>query len=146
MARQIKQHPDVVYTDLVDGAVLLHLETRTYYSLNEVGAAIWRLLDSAESREDLAQRLTAEYEVEKGQAESSVSEFIQELERDQLVLPDQEGPETQATAEHRHDGSAGAETPSAKKKPFTKPEVIKHDEPLHEVVMNPFDPQLPLAE
>ena len=142
MARQIKQHPDVVYTDLVDGAVLLHLETRTYYSLNEVGAAIWRLLDSAESREDLTQRLTAEYEVEKGQLESSVSEFIRELECDQLVLLDQEGPETQA--EHRHDRSA--EAPPAKKKPFAKPELIKHDEPLHEVVMNPFDPQLPLAE
>lgn len=145
MTRQIK-HPDVVYTDLVDGAVLLHLETRTYYSLNEVGAAIWRLLDSAESREDLIQGLTAEYEVEKGRAESSVSEFIKELERDQLVLPDQGGQEVQAMAEHRRDGPTGAETPPAKKKPFAKPELIKHDEPLHEVVMNPFDPQLPLAE
>jgi hypothetical protein len=142
MARQI-QHPDVVYTDLVDGAVLLHLETKLYYSLNEVGATIWQLLDSAESREDLVQRLTAEYEVEKGRAESSVSEFILELEREQLVLPDQEGPEAQT--ERRDEGSAGAETPPAKK-PFARPELIKHDEPLHEVVMNPFDPQLPLAE
>ncbi len=33
-----------------------------------------------------------------------------------------------------------------RKKPFVEPEVIKHDEPLHEVVINPFDPQLPLAE
>jgi hypothetical protein len=146
MAWQIKQHPEVVYTDLVDGAVLLHLETKLYYSLNEAGAAIWRLLDSTESREDLIQRLTSEYEVEDGRAESSVSEFVQELERNQLVLSDQEGPEVQSRAEQRHEGSAGAETPPAKKKPFAKPELLKHDEPLHGVVMNPFDPQLPLAE
>jgi hypothetical protein len=32
------------------------------------------------------------------------------------------------------------------RKPFVEPELIKHEEPLHEIVMNPFDPQLPLAE
>jgi hypothetical protein len=146
MAWEIKQHPEVVYTDLVDGAVLLHLETKLYYSLNEAGTAIWRLLNSTESREDLIQGLTSEYDVEKERAEASVSEFIQELERNQLVLPDQEGPEVQTTAEHRYEGSAGVETSPAKKKPFAKPELLKHDEPLHGVVMNPFDPQLPLAE
>ncbi|MBI4526602.1 MAG: hypothetical protein HY695_22610 [Deltaproteobacteria bacterium] len=35
---------------------------------------------------------------------------------------------------------------STRKKPFVEPELIKHDEPLHDVVINPFDPQLPLAE
>lgn len=35
---------------------------------------------------------------------------------------------------------------SPRKKPFAEPELIKHDEPLHDVVLNPFDPQLPLAE
>ncbi|MGH9196724.1 MAG: hypothetical protein ACRD1T_13395 [Acidimicrobiia bacterium] len=41
---------------------------------------------------------------------------------------------------------ASVEASSAKKKQFIEPELLKHDEPLHEVVMNPFDPQLPLAE
>src|SRR5918997_1801675 len=110
MARQI-QHPDVVYTDLVDGAVLLHLETKLYYSLNEAGTTVWRVLNSTERREELIQRLTSEYEVEKERAEASVSEFIQELERNQLVLPDEEGTEVQAMAEHRYEESAGVETP-----------------------------------
>jgi len=89
MAWLIK-HPEVVYTDLEDGAVLLHLETKFYYSLNEVGQAIWRLLDSAESFEGLIQKLMAEYEVEAEQAKDSVSKFLQELEREQLLLPHQE--------------------------------------------------------
>jgi hypothetical protein len=135
------KHPEVVYTDLEDGAVLLHLQTRFYYSLNDVGQVIWRLLDSTESVDELVQRLMAEYEVEEGQAKERVSAFLQELEREQLAVPhsgegDQRGGE----------GIVGAPSPPPEKKPFAEPEVIKHDEPLHEVVMNPFDPQLPLAE
>ena len=136
-----KQHEEVVYTNLEDGAVLLHLETRFYYSLNEVGQAIWRLLDSAESLEDLLQKLVAEYEVGTQQATESVSKFLQELESEQLTIPYQK-----AMDERPHEGSIKAPTPSQQKKPFVEPELIKHDEPLHEVVMNPFDPQLPLAE
>ncbi len=135
------QHEGVVYTNLEDGAVLLHLETRFYYSLNEVGQAIWRLLDSAESLEDLLQKLEAEYEVGTQQATESVSKFLQELESEQLTIPYQK-----ELDERPHEGSIKAPTPSLQKMPFVEPELIKHDEPLHEVVMNPFDPQLPLAE
>jgi Coenzyme PQQ synthesis protein D (PqqD) len=143
MARRV-QHPDVVYTALEDDAVLLNLETGSYYSLNEVGTAIWQLLDSTASDEDLVDRLTAEYEVERERAQSSVSTFLQELERAQLVVPDREG---RATGGERNPGeSAEAQAPPAERKPFAQPELLKHDEPLHEVVMNPFDPQLPLAE
>ena len=142
----LTRHHEVVHTDLEDGAVLLHLETKFYYSLNEVGQAVWRLLDSAQSFEDLTQKLMAEYEVEEGQAKESVSKFLQELEREQLVFPHQEGGGVCGREEHRREGSATADTSPAKKKAFPEPELIKHDEPLHDVVMNPFDPQLPLAE
>ena len=142
----LMKHPEVVYTDLEEGAVLLHLGTRFYYSLNEVGCAIWRLLDSVEGPEDLTKRVAAAFEVEEGRAKGSVSKFLQELEREQLVSPRQEGSGLTEMERSRHEGSAGAGLPSGKKKPFVEPELIKHDEPLHEIVMNPFDPQLPLAE
>ncbi len=138
---QIMKHDEVVYTDLEEGAVLLHLETRFYYSLNEVGQSIWRLLDSAESLEDMLRRLEEEYEVDVQRVEESVSKFLQELEREQLTLQHRE-----AGGKRPHQGSASAPAPSEQKRPFVEPELIKHDEPLHEVVMNPFDPQLPLAE
>ena len=138
---QVMKHDEVVYTNLEEGAVLLHLETRFYYSLNEVGQAVWRLLDSAESLEDLLEKLAEEYEVDRQPVKDSVSKFLQELEREQLTIPHRE-----AEGERPHQGSARATVPSQQKRPFVEPELIKHDEPLHEVVMNPFDPQLPLAE
>ncbi len=130
-----------MYTDLEDGAVLLHLQTRFYYSLNDVGQAIWRLLDSTESSDELVQKLIAEYEIAEGQARDKVSTFLQELEREQLTVP-HEG--KRANQPEREIGGSHSSSPD--KKPFGEPELLKHDEPLHEVVMNPFDPQLPLAE
>ena len=142
----LTRHPEVVYTDLEEGAVLLHLDTKYYYSLNEVGRTIWRLLDSAESLEGLIQKVTAEYDIEEEHAQGSVPKFLQELEREQLVYPQPAAKDASAPDERAREGSAGGGTPSLTKRPFSEPELIKHDEPLHEVVMNPFDPQLPLAE
>ena len=137
----LTKHSEVVYTDLEEGAVVLNLETGFYYSLNEIGKVVWRLVDSAGSLEDLIQKLQDWCEVDAGQAKISLSRFLQELEMENLVMKDLEG--TGGT--HQNDGGQ-LEKPPRTKMPFVEPELLKHDEPLHEVVMNPFDPQLPLAE
>jgi hypothetical protein len=140
----LQRHPEVVYTDLEDGAVLLHGETKFFYSLDPVGADVWRLLNLTDTVEGLVQQVLARYDVTPELARASISEFVGALEREQLVTRD----------EGRADGAALETEPSGAqpaagltgRKPFGKPELIKHDEPLHAVVMNPFDPQLPLAE
>jgi hypothetical protein len=138
----IVKDPEVVETVLEDGAVLLNLKTKFYYSLNGVGYTIWQLLDAAGSPEDLLQRVMAEYKSEDGQIAKSVPNFIKELEREQLLIQrDYDGADGLPNKE-----SVEAEVSSLEKRPFIEPELIKHDEPLHDVVLNPFDPQLPLAE
>lgn len=141
---RIMKDPEVVETVLEDGAVFLNLKTRFYYSLNKVGYRIWQLLDVAEGFEGLIQRVMAEYGAEDGHVKESVSNFLNELEREQLVILREDGTEKHPYQETQ--GSVDVNTHSAEKKPFVVPELIKHDEPLHEVVQNPFDPQLPLAE
>jgi hypothetical protein len=84
----------------------------------------------------------AEYKSEDGQIAKSVPNFIKELEREQLLIQrDYDGADGLPNKE-----SVEAEVSSLEKRPFIEPELIKHDEPLHDVVLNPFDPQLPLAE
>ena len=137
----IMKDPEVVETVLEDGAVLLNLRTKFYYSLNGVGYKIWQLLDSAESSEELIQKAMASYQADSGKIKESISKFLGELEQEQLVIPQIEGTDKNSTQ-----GQHVIDMDSAEKKPFVEPELIKHDEPLHEVVQNPFDPQLPLAE
>ena len=132
------RHPEVVYTDLEDGAVLLHSETKFFYSLDQVGVTIWRTLDGTGSPEGLIRRLQLEYDVSPELARESVNSFLDSLEREQLVARSEQPLEIADVS--------GGEPAPAQKRPFAQPELLKHDEPLHAVVMNPFDPQLPLAE
>jgi hypothetical protein len=135
----LARNPDVVCTELEEGAVLLHMDTRLYYSLNDVGLEVWNLVDSAQTPKDVAKELTSAFEVEEAAAEDAVSRFVHELERERLVVAGSPSapPDAAAAPDRRGDGA---------KRPFTQPELVQHDEPLHEVTTSPFDPQLPLAE
>jgi coenzyme PQQ synthesis protein D (PqqD) len=140
MAR-VTQNPEVVVTELEDGAVLLNMQTRLYYSLNDAGLAVWNLVDGSGSPGDLVTKLGETFALDDpAGAEEAISKFLAELEREALVVAG----ERDAPA---HSGAEAPTTPSpADKRRFAAPELIKHDEPLHEVSTSPFDPQLPLAE
>lgn len=137
MAR-VAKNPEVVCTELEDGAVLLNMETRLYYSLNDSGLEIWRLLDVPGDRDELGRRLAGRLEVDEAAAGEAASAFISELERERLVIA-ADGTEAATSVAAEPDGGG-------ERRRFTVPELIKHDEPLHEVTTSPFDPQLPLAE
>jgi hypothetical protein len=131
------RNPEVECSELEDGAVLLNMETRLYYSLNQTGLELWNAIDAAEGPEQVARRLTGAFEIEERAALGAVSRFVGELQREGLVVAS--------------DGAPAAPTPEAveeggPRRAFQEPQLIKHDEPLHEVVPSPFDPQLPLAE
>ncbi|MEK6276721.1 MAG: PqqD family protein [Actinomycetota bacterium] len=137
----LARSPEVVSTELEDGAVLLNMETRLYYSLNQEGLEIWSLLESATGPDELARLLTHAFDVDEERARTSVSAFLRELEQERLVVASD-----QARTEARSGGEAPSGHSGATGRPFLEPELVKHDEPLHEVSASPFDPQLPLAE
>jgi hypothetical protein len=62
--RRMKPAPDVVVTGLENKeAVLLHLGTKMYYSLNETGLRIWQILGSNLTIEEISERLQGEFDV-----------------------------------------------------------------------------------
>jgi len=77
----------VIFTDLDDGsAVLLHLETKYYFSLNETAAFLWRLLENGDSTEEnLIEGLCEAFEVSEEQAKEDVTEFITSLKKQGLI-------------------------------------------------------------
>ena len=86
--KRIKINPAVVFTDLEDGsAVLLDLDSKFYYSLNETGCVMWKVFEKkgeAESN-NLVKALVQEYEVGEKQAEQDVEEFITSLAKEGLI-------------------------------------------------------------
>ncbi len=80
------KNPSVVCTELDDGAILLNLDTKYYYNLNETGLRIWQILDEVGTPLQIAKKLASEYEIDVEGAETSVFRLIKELETEGLVI------------------------------------------------------------
>jgi hypothetical protein len=86
LEQQVQPHPEVVDTELEEGeTVLLHLESKTYYSLNSTGTRIWQGLKQGLPLEEISRRLQAEFAVEAEQANRSVLTLVHELSQQKLV-------------------------------------------------------------
>ena len=77
--------PDAACAAVDDGAVVLHMGTRRYFSLNETGAAIWRMLEDDVSLGEIPARLGSMYAVDAAVAASAVDRLLGELAAEQLI-------------------------------------------------------------
>ena len=76
----------VVFTQLDDGeAVLLDLQTKQYYTLNETGSQIWDHFKENRSLDEIAAALTETFDVGAEAAKEHVVAFLEELHHEGLV-------------------------------------------------------------
>jgi hypothetical protein len=83
-------HPQVLLTELGDGTgVLLHLETKFYYTLNAAGVLVWKSLGDPRCRTApaLADRMAEAFEVAPDVAVLDIHQLIRELTDEGLVSP-----------------------------------------------------------
>jgi hypothetical protein len=71
--------PRVLYKEVAGEAVLLDLETETYFGLNAAGARCWELLTTAPSVRDALEVLTEEYDVAPDELRRDLDTLIDEL-------------------------------------------------------------------
>jgi len=77
-------------TELGDGtAVLLDLESKFYFTLNETAVFVWRMLSArdspAPSREQLVAAVVAEFETDAAAARDDLASLLDELSRERLI-------------------------------------------------------------
>ena len=80
--------PKVVHEVFETEVVIINLGTGTYYSVDGVAADIWTRIDGAMPGE-IVEGLTARYETSAGDIETAVTRFLDELQREGLIVPDQ---------------------------------------------------------
>ena len=78
---------EALVATLSDGAVLLNLQTKRYYSLNETGTRIWEMVQQTADEESIVATLLREYEVEEQMARAEVRRILDELIEAQLIVP-----------------------------------------------------------
>jgi len=81
------QHDKCLLTELADGTgVLLHLETKFYFTLNPTGVEVWKALAGIGSTElDVAQKLSADFEVDEETALRDVHTLLAMMLSEGLV-------------------------------------------------------------
>ncbi len=83
---RVTPDPDVVITELEGKeAVLLHLGTKMYFTLNETGLWIWQMLSSGLTAGEISEIIQNEFDVLPEKARESVLNLIHELIREKLV-------------------------------------------------------------
>ena len=84
---RIKPDPEVVITELEEDkeAVLLHLGTKAYFTLNETGLRIWQMMNSDITLREISERLQSEFDVSPDKTDKSVLHLVRELVHEKLI-------------------------------------------------------------
>lgn len=77
--------PQVVFREIGGEAVLLHLGTQRYFTLDETGTRMWTLLSEHGSLAEVRRHLLVEYEVEPAALERDLDELVARLAEEGLV-------------------------------------------------------------
>ena len=78
---------DVLAAHLEGEAVLLHMDTKNYYRLNETAAVVFKGLERGLGRDALVHELCARFDVEPADAGDAVDALLAELAARGLAAP-----------------------------------------------------------
>jgi hypothetical protein len=79
-------HEHVVFTEFDAGeGILVDLNTKKYFQLNETGIIVWRGLEKKRTLEEIVAQITAAYDVTPEHAAESVRKLIDNLRAFRLV-------------------------------------------------------------
>jgi hypothetical protein len=127
--RGLTLRPGIVVAALQNGAVLLDLDTKYFYSVNCPGWAIVQMLESGVTIDQAQARCqTWGCTAEDGEA---IENFIGTLLNEKLV---------EAVNSQQRPPDIVFEGP------WLPPVIEKHKEPLQRIMTSAFDPSIPLAE
>ena len=79
-------HEHIVFTEFEAGeGILVDLNTKKYFQLNETGTLVWRGLERKQTFEEIVGQITAAYDVTPEHAARSVRRLLDNLRAFKLV-------------------------------------------------------------
>ncbi len=82
----ISRAPDLLATELDGELVLMSIEKGNYYGVATTARSIWACLEQAKTLEALLDQLAGQYECPAGQMRADVLEFLEQLQREGLIV------------------------------------------------------------
>jgi hypothetical protein len=81
----LKRAENVTFEVVADEAILIDINTGTYFSLNEIGTEFWEMLDGKQSIAQHAATIATKYEVETSMVIDDLLELAEEMAKDSLI-------------------------------------------------------------
>lgn len=78
-SKRFKIANDILFRQVENEAVLLHIPAGMYYSLNETSIMFWEALRDQQPFDPVIEKITVEYDVEESQVLSDLKTFLQDL-------------------------------------------------------------------
>ena len=121
--------PSVINDTIGNESVIINLTDGYYYSLDDVGSVIWEAVSLGYSVDDIVLYIKNQYHGDAAEIETSVHELITELEKEQLIVPE------------NHDNDHAVLESGQESRTFTRPVLNKFGDmqdlllldPIHEV-------------
>ena len=78
-------HPEVRWRELGSQVVVLHQRRGAYYTLNELGAFLWKSINGRTRLGHILEKIVEHYDVDPDTARSDLLETAQDLVREGLI-------------------------------------------------------------
>lgn len=79
--------PNVIH-EIIDGeAVLVNLDSGSYYSIDSVGAVVWDYVEKGLSRHQIVEAIASQYDGEQADIDQGIQQLFAQLQEEQLIVP-----------------------------------------------------------
>lgn len=80
--------PNVIH-EIIDGeAVLVRLDTGSYYSIDKAGAEIWSFIENGATVNQIIEEISNRYVGNHGDIQNGVNQIVSKLQQEGLIVPD----------------------------------------------------------
>ena len=81
----MKTSEKVLMQKVADEAVLLDLDSQSYFGLDPVGTLIWEGVSAGKTEAEIVERIISEFDVVADVAERDLQAFLEQLADDKLI-------------------------------------------------------------
>lgn len=125
--------PNVIHETIDGEAVIVNLQSGSYYSIDKVGAAIWDHLERGVAVAGIVDAIAREYDGDRAEIDAGVRALFAQLEAEGLVVPAEPASATGAAAPSQGDGRERPRFERPVLHKYTDMEDLLLLDPIHDV-------------
>lgn len=85
----IKKSPNAIESEIDGDVVLMNLDNNEYYSMDNIGSTIWKMLEEPKTIAEILEQLMEIYDVSAETCEKDTMKFLNQLLDKKIIVADE---------------------------------------------------------